>query len=122
MQQELGSFLDLCDRVGFPREPLLAKIAGALLGSEREKRITLQRKNGKSRVVGTFAAHHVLTTRGEVIVVANSKEQAEIIDRYSRGVAMHASVERRFEPRFRDCVALTVGVADEVCARPAPPR
>jgi hypothetical protein len=55
-------------------------------------------------------------------VVANSKEQAEIIDRYSGAVAMHPSVERRFEPRFRDCVALTVDVADEVCARPAPIR
>jgi hypothetical protein len=61
-QQELGSFLDRCDRVGFRIEPLQAKIAGALLGWEREKLITLQRKNGKARVVGTFAAHHVLTT------------------------------------------------------------
>ena len=49
--------LDLCDRVGFSIEPFQAKIAGALLGPEREKLITLPRKNGKSRVVGTFAAH-----------------------------------------------------------------
>jgi phage terminase large subunit-like protein len=102
-QQELESFLDLCDRVGFPIEPFQAKIAGALLGPEREKLITLPRKNGKSRVVGTFAAHHLLTTpEAQVIVVANSKEQAEIIDRYARQVAMHPSVERQFEPRFRE--------------------
>jgi hypothetical protein len=37
-----------------------------------------------------------------VIVVANSKEQAEIIDRYARQVAMHPSVETEFEPRFRE--------------------
>jgi len=35
-------------------------------------------------------------------VVANSKEQAEIIDRYARQVAMHSAVEMEFEPRFRE--------------------
>jgi hypothetical protein len=35
-------------------------------------------------------------------VVANSKERAEIIDRYARQVAMHPAVEQRFEPRFRE--------------------
>jgi len=55
-QKQLRSFLDLCETVGFPVEPFQAKIAGALLGPEREKLITLPRKNGKSRLVGTFAA------------------------------------------------------------------
>jgi ketosteroid isomerase-like protein len=50
--------------------------------------ITLPRKNGKSRLIGTFAAWHLLTTpQAQVIVVANSKEQAEIIDRYARHAA-----------------------------------
>jgi phage terminase large subunit-like protein len=61
-QQSLRSFLDLCDRVGFGLEPLQKKIAGALLGPEREKLVTLPRKNGKSRLIGTFAAWHLLTT------------------------------------------------------------
>jgi phage terminase large subunit-like protein len=117
-QKQLRSFLDLCETVGFPIEPFQAKIAGALLGSEREKLITLPRKNGKSRLVGTFAAWHLLTTaEAQAVVVANSKEQAEIIDRYARQVAMHPAVEQSFEPRFRelrgpDGSTLTVKSAD----------
>ena len=94
------------------------KIASALLGQEREKLITLPRKNGKSRVVGTFAAWHLLNTpEAQAVVVANSKEQAEIIDRYARQVAMHPSLEQKFEPRFRelrgpDGSTLTVKSAD----------
>jgi hypothetical protein len=57
----------------------------------------------KARLTGAFAAWHVLTTpRAQVVVVANSKEQAEIIDRYAREVAMHPAVEADFEPRFRE--------------------
>jgi phage terminase large subunit-like protein len=79
--EALRSFKELCDRVGFPVEPFQMKIASALLGAEREKLITLPRKNGKSRLVGTFAAWHLLTTpEAQAVVVANSKEQAEIID------------------------------------------
>src|SRR5215218_6766102 len=116
--EELRSFKELCDLVGFPVEQFQLKIASALLGAEREKLITLPRKNGKSRLVGTFAAWHLLTTpRAQVVVVANSKEQAEIIDRYARQVAMHPAVEQQFEPRFRelrgpDGSTLTVKSAD----------
>jgi phage terminase large subunit-like protein len=102
-QEALRDFVDLCHRVGFELEPFQIKIAGALLGPEREKLITLPRKNGKSRVIGSFAAWHLLRTpQAQVIVVANSKEQAEIIDRYARQVAMHPAVEQQFEPRFRE--------------------
>jgi phage terminase large subunit-like protein len=102
-RDQLRDFVDLCHRVGFHLEPFQIKIAGALLGPEREKLITLPRKNGKSRVIGSFAAWHLLRTpEAQVIVVANSKEQAEIIDRYARQVAMHPSVEQEFEPRFRE--------------------
>jgi phage terminase large subunit-like protein len=117
-QEALRSFKELCERVGFPVEPFQMKIAGALLGPEREKLITLPRKNGKSRLVGTFAAWHLLTTpEAQAVVVANSKEQAEIIDRYARQVAMHPAVEQSFEPRFRelrgpDGSTLTVKSAD----------
>jgi phage terminase large subunit-like protein len=102
-QGQLRDFVDLCHRVGFELEPFQVKIAGALLGPEREKLITLPRKNGKSRVIGSFAAWHLLRTpQAQVVVVANSKEQAEIIDKYARRVAMHPSVETEFEPRFRE--------------------
>jgi phage terminase large subunit-like protein len=102
-QQQLRDFVDLCDRVGFHLEPFQKKVASALLGPEREKLITLPRKNGKSRLTGAFAAWHLLRTpKAQVIVVANSKEQAEIIDRYARDVAMHPAVGGLFEPRFRE--------------------
>ena len=102
-QDQLRDFVDLCEQVGFKLEPHQKKIAGALLGAEREKLITLPRKNGKSRLIGAFAVWHLLRTpRAQAIVVANSKEQAEIIDRYARDVAMHPAIETEFEPRFRE--------------------
>jgi len=102
-QDQLQDFRELCETVGFHLEPFRVKIAGALLGSEREKVVTLPRKNGKSRLIGAFAAWHLLRTpEAQAVVVANSKEQAEIIDRYARQVAMHPSVETEFEPRFRE--------------------
>lgn len=76
-QEQLRDFVELCDRVGFALEPFQVKIAGALLGQEREKLVTLARKNGKSRLIGAFAAWHLLRTpQAQAIVVANSKEQA----------------------------------------------
>jgi phage terminase large subunit-like protein len=100
---QVRDFVDLCHCVGFELEGHQRRIAKALLGPEREKLITLPRKNGKSRLIGAFAAWHLLRTpQAQVIVVANSKEQAEIIDRYARQVAMHPAVEEKFEPRFRE--------------------
>jgi hypothetical protein len=58
-QHQLRDFLDLCERAGFGPEPFQVKIAGALLGAEREKLIMLPRKNGKRRLIGTFAAWHL---------------------------------------------------------------
>ena len=102
-QEQLRDFVGLCHRVGFRPEPFQVKIAGVLLGPERVKVITLPRKNGKSRTVGTFGAGHLLATpEAQAFVVANSKEQAEIIDRYARAVALHPAVDRHFEPRFRE--------------------
>jgi phage terminase large subunit-like protein len=101
--ERLRDFVDLCHQVGFELQPFQVKIASALLGDEREKLITLPRKNGKSRLIGAFAAWHLLRTpEAQAIVVANSKEQAQIIDNYARAVAMHPSVETKFEPRFRE--------------------
>ncbi len=79
-QDQLRSFRSLCDRVGFRLEPHQKKVASALLGPEQEKLITLPRKNGKSRLVGAFAAWHLLNTpEAQAVVVANSKEQGELV-------------------------------------------
>lgn len=47
-QHELRSFRNLCETTGFGLEPHQVKIAGGLLGIEREKLITLPRKNGRA--------------------------------------------------------------------------
>jgi phage terminase large subunit-like protein len=102
-QQRLRDFLDLCHRVGFTPEPFQVKIASALLGSEREKLIMLPRKNGKSRLVGTFAAWHLLTTpKAQAYVAANSEEQARIVFEYARDVALHPAVDEQFTVRYRE--------------------
>jgi hypothetical protein len=56
-QERLRSFRNLCETVGFPVEPLQMKVAGALLGQEREKLVTLPRKNGKSRLSAELRGH-----------------------------------------------------------------
>jgi hypothetical protein len=43
-QQALRSFVDLCHRVGFELEPFQVKIAGALLGPQRETLTLLPRQ------------------------------------------------------------------------------
>jgi phage terminase large subunit-like protein len=102
-QQELRSFRDLCDRVGFALEPFQIKIAGALLGSEREKLVMVPRKSGKSRLIGTFAAWHLLTTpRAQAYIAANSEEQARVVFEYSRDVALHPAVDQEFQVRYRE--------------------
>jgi phage terminase large subunit-like protein len=105
-QESLRSFVDLCDRVGFHLEPFQRKIAGALLGPEREKLITLPRKNGKSRLIGTFAAWHLLETEGaQAYVAANSEEQARIVFEYARAVALHPPWTRSSRSATGSCVA-----------------
>jgi hypothetical protein len=102
-QESLRSFLDLCERVGFAVEPFQVKIAGALLGAEREKLVSIPRKNGKSRLIGTFAAWHLLTTpRAQAYIAANSEEQARIVFEYARDVALHPAVDEEFKVRYRE--------------------
>jgi phage terminase large subunit-like protein len=102
-QEALRDFVDHCDRVGFHLEPFQKKVAGALLGPEREKVITLPRKNGKSRLVGTFAAWHLLSTpNAQAYIAANSEEQARIVFEYARAVALHPAVDQEFEVRYRE--------------------
>jgi phage terminase large subunit-like protein len=102
-RQKLRDFRDLCHRVGFEPQPFQMKVAGALLGPEREKLITLPRKNGKSRLVGTFAAWHLLTTpRAQAFIAANSERQARIVFEYAREVALHPAVDQEFQVRHRE--------------------
>lgn len=102
-RDQLESFRDLCERVGFELEPFQIKIAGALLGPEREKLVSLPRKNGKSRLIGTFAAWHLLTTpRAQAYIAANSEEQARIVFEYARDVALHPAVDEEFKVRYRE--------------------
>lgn len=102
-QQQLRSFADLCQRVGSTLEPFQMKIAGALLGPQRETLMLLPRGNGKSRLEGAFAAWHLLTVpKAAVYIAANSEEQARIIFEYARDVALHPSVEMEFTVRYRE--------------------
>jgi hypothetical protein len=102
-RQNLRDFRDLRHRVGFELEPFQVKIAGALLGCEREKLVTLPRKNGKSRLIGTFAAWHLLTTpRAQAFIAANSERQARIVFEYARDVALHPAVDQEFQVRHRE--------------------
>lgn len=102
-RDQLRDFVDLCDRVGFELEPFQVKIAGALLGREREKLVTLPRKNGKSRLIGTFAAWHLLTTpRAQAFIAANSERQARIVFEYARDVALHPAVDAEYQVRHRE--------------------
>jgi hypothetical protein len=111
--ERLQDFVDLCYRVGFHLEPFQKRIASALLGPEREKVITLPRKNGKSRLIGAFAAWHLLRTpEAQAIVVANSKEQAEFfifVDRTSLMTRSNYDLTGGFTSRCATMIASTEG-------------
>lgn len=74
-----GVLLDdaLCQLAGFELEPFQRRIAKAALGPERELLVLLPRGNGKSRLIGTLAVHHLLTIeRPAVYVATSSRDQA----------------------------------------------
>jgi phage terminase large subunit-like protein len=81
-------FLGLCRLVGFELEPFQRKIASAAFGPKRELLVLLPRGNGKSRLIGTLAVHHLLTVpHAAVYIAASSREQARIVFEYAREVA-----------------------------------
>ncbi len=87
-QRSLRSFLELCDRAGFAPEPFQKRIAGAFFGSEREFVCLLPRGQGKSRLIGALAVHHLLTVPNpRVYVAAASREQASVVHEYARDFA-----------------------------------
>jgi len=87
-----GGFLDFARAVGLDLEPFQRRIARAALEA-RELLVLLPRGNGKSRLVGTLAVHHLLTTpRPAVYVAAASRDQARVVFEYARDVAMHPAL------------------------------
>jgi hypothetical protein len=86
-------FLAFADQAGLRLEPFQRRIARAAFGDERELLVLLPRGNGKSRLIGTLAVHHLLTTpKPAVYVAAASRDQARVVFEYARDVAMHPSV------------------------------
>lgn len=79
-------FLALCERIGFEVEPFQRRIARAAFDA-RELLVLLPRGNGKSRLVGTLAVHHLTTEKPAVYVAASSREQARIVFEYARDAA-----------------------------------
>jgi phage terminase large subunit-like protein len=67
-------------------EDFQRKILGPVFDRVRETLVLLPKKNGKSTTLGALAIFHLLTTPdADCIVVAASREQAEIILRQARG-------------------------------------
>ena len=62
-------FLDFAERVGLDLERFQRKIAKAVFDS-RELLVLLPRGNGKSRLIGTLAVHHLLTADRPSVYVA----------------------------------------------------
>lgn len=90
-QKSLRSFLAFCERVGFEPEPFQTRIAGAFFGPEREFLALLPRGQGKSRLGGALAVHHLTETPdARVYVAAASREQASVVHEYARDFARAA--------------------------------
>jgi phage terminase large subunit-like protein len=111
-------FLAFADQAGLRLEPFQRRIARAAFGDERELLVLLPRGNGKSRLIGTLAVHHLLTTpKPAVYVAAASRDQARVVFEYARDVAMHPSVAdaliiRHLELRHPDGGFLRVLASD----------
>jgi phage terminase large subunit-like protein len=85
----LDGFYGYCARVGLDLAPFQRKIARAFFGEQRELLILIPRGNGKSRLIGALAVHHLLTHPApRVYVAASSRDQARIVFEYSRDDAI----------------------------------
>jgi phage terminase large subunit-like protein len=94
------NFFNFCEQVGFDLEPFQKRIARAAFGDQRELLVLLPRGNGKSRLTGALAVHHLLTTeRPAAYVAAASRDQARVVFEYARDFATHPSVGDRIVTR-----------------------
>jgi phage terminase large subunit-like protein len=92
--------LAFCAAAGLPVEPFQRKIARAAFGPERELVVLLPRGNGKSRLAGALAVHHLLTVpRPAVYVAAASRDQARVVFEYARDLATHDAVAQQVTVR-----------------------
>jgi phage terminase large subunit-like protein len=92
-------FVEFAEAVGLDLEPFQRKIAKAAFEA-RELLVLLARGNGKSRLIGTLAVHHLLTTpKPAVYLAAASRDQARVAFEYAREVAMHPEVRARVTVR-----------------------
>jgi phage terminase large subunit-like protein len=96
----VGDFLAFCASVGFELEPFQRRIARAAFGPERELVVLCPRGQGKSRLAGALAVHHLLTVpRAAVYIAAASRDQARVVFEYAREVAFHPAVAERIVVR-----------------------
>lgn len=89
-----AGFLALCEQADFPIEPFQRKIAKAAFGPERELLVLLPRGNGKSRLAGALAVHHLLTTpEPRVYIAAASRDQGSVVFEYATDAAQRLTDE-----------------------------
>jgi phage terminase large subunit-like protein len=109
----LDDFADFCAEYltldnGLPLllEPFQRLMLADLFGGARETLILLPKKQGKSTTLGALAIFHVLTTPdADCIIVAASREQAEIILRQARGfVRRSEALSERLTLKQREIV------------------
>lgn len=104
--------------VGLALEAFQREIAALVLEGPSETLVLVARGNGKSRLVGTLAVHHLLTVpRASVYLAASSREQAAVVFAYARDVAEHPAlagtlVVRHLELRAADGGRLRVLASD----------
>ena len=87
-------------------EPFQRTMLGDLFAGARESLILLPKKNSKSTTMGALALFHLLSTpAADCIIVAASREQAEIILRQARGfVRRSAALSERLTIKQREIV------------------
>lgn len=111
-------FLAFARAVGLEVEPFQRKIAKTVIDGPDETVILLPRGQGKSRLVGTLAVWHLLSTpKASVFLAASSREQASVVFGYAKDVAEHPALEgtitvRHLELRTPDGGRLKVLASD----------
>ena len=110
-------FYEFADAVELPLEAFQKRIVRTALGAT-ESLILISRGNGKSRLVGALAVHHLLTERRAAIyIAASSREQASVVFGYAKDFAQHPAVSehllvRHLELRAPDGGGLHVLASD----------
>jgi phage terminase large subunit-like protein len=90
----IRGFLALVERLWLELPPFQRKIARAAFGAERELLVLLPRGNGKSRLFGLLAVHHLLTHREpQVFIAASSREQASVVFGYAAEAIQRLDVD-----------------------------